>query len=142
MRRTVLAFGSFDFLHPGHLLYLERAKKLGDRLIVIVARDESIKMFKKKRPFFSQNERAKMVGALKMVDRAVVGNRLKKPSDRYLILKRYRPSVVVFGYDQRVDARDVRSYLKKNRIDARVVRIADRFNPKRYKSSKIGREIG
>ena len=141
MVKIVLAFGSFDFLHPGHLLYLERAKRFGTKLIVVVARDESIRMFKKKKPFFNQSDRIKMVGSLRMVDKAVLGNKLGKPSDRYLILKKYKPDVVVFGYDQRVNVGSVKIWLKKNGIDAKVVRIADRVNPELYKSSKIAKGL-
>ncbi len=39
MNKKVMAFGSFDFLHPGHVHYLTRASKLGSYLIVVVARE-------------------------------------------------------------------------------------------------------
>ena len=43
MAKKVMAFGSFDLLHPGHLDYIERAARLGDHLIVVIARDSSIR---------------------------------------------------------------------------------------------------
>ena len=46
--KTVLAFGTFDVLHPGHIHYLKKAKGLGDRLVVIVSRDDSVRLIKKK----------------------------------------------------------------------------------------------
>jgi len=137
--KTVLAFGSFDILHPGHLLYLERARRLGDRLVVVVARDESIKMFKGKGPVFSQRDRVRMLNSLKVVDKAVLGNRLLKSSDRYRVLKEYRPQVIVFGYDQKVNPQSIKKWLKENRMSAKIVRIKSSVNPKFYKSSKLGK---
>lgn len=137
MAKTVLAFGSFDILHPGHLLYLEKARKLGDKLVVIIARDESIKMFKGHAPFFNQEDRRKMIESLKIVDLAVVGNKLKKPDDRYLIIKKYRPSFIVFGYDQKVNEENLAKWLKENKMKSKIVRINSSEDPRKYKSSKV-----
>ncbi len=137
MNKKVMAFGSFDFLHPGHVHYLTRASKLGSYLIVVVARDSSIKAIKGKHPLFGQKERAHLVGSLKMVDKAIVGNRLRKSDDMYKIIKQHRPDVIVFGYDQRVDLPKVRLWLSENRMKAKVVRIKSSLNPKLYKSSRI-----
>jgi Glycerol-3-phosphate cytidylyltransferase (EC 2.7.7.39) len=59
----VLATGTFDILHPGHLLYLEEARALGDELYVIVAREKNIKH--KPKPIISENQRLKMISSLK-----------------------------------------------------------------------------
>ncbi|HUB92863.1 MAG TPA: adenylyltransferase/cytidyltransferase family protein [Candidatus Saccharimonadales bacterium] len=141
MAKTVMAFGSFDILHPGHILYLQKAKRLGDRLIVVVARDRSIEMFKKKRPVFSERERAAMVGSLAVVDRAVLGNNLSGPEGRLKIIRKYRPDVIAFGYDQRIDQKEVGKWLKSNGIKARIVRIKSVADERRYKSSAIRRKI-
>lgn len=137
MTTKVMAFGSFDFLHPGHLHYLTKASKLGNYLIVVVARDSSIKSIKGKPPIFSQRDRAKLVGSLRMVDRAMVGNKLKKSSDMYRIIQQHKPDVIAFGYDQRVDLPKVRVWLKENGMKATVVRVKSSLNPRLYKSSKI-----
>lgn len=137
MARTVMAFGSFDILHPGHVLYLERARRLGDRLLVVVARDSSIEMFKGRKPFFTEKERLHMVSALRVVDKAVLGNRVKDPSGIYGILGRYKPDVIALGYDQRADIRGLKEWLRRNRINASVKRLRARADPARYKSSII-----
>ena len=142
MTRKVMAFGSFDFLHPGHVHYLTKASKLGDYLIVVVARDSSIRSIKGKAPIFGQKERARLVGSLRMVDKAVVGNELRKSGDMYKILKRHRPNAIVFGYDQQVDLKKVRLWLKDNGIKAKVMRIRSSLNPKLYKSSRIKSNMG
>jgi FAD synthetase len=144
MRRakTVMAFGSFDLLHPGHLLYLEKAKRLGGSLIVVVARDSSIEAIKHRKPVVGERARLRMVGALKVVDRAVLGNRLSKPSDRYRIIGKYMPNVIAFGYDQQVDLKGLKEWLKKNGFRIRIVSIKTSKNMRVFKSSKLRAAIG
>lgn len=63
----VVASGYFDPLHVGHVEYLEKAKALGDKLIVVINNDNQIKL-KKGHAFMPQKERARIVKALKPVD--------------------------------------------------------------------------
>ena len=66
--RRVVATGTFDILHPGHVLYLSEARKLGDELYVIVARDSTIKH--KRKPLIPEDQRRFMLRALTCVDHA------------------------------------------------------------------------
>ncbi len=66
-KKIIIASGYFNPLHVGHLEYLEMAKELGDKLIVIINNDEQVKM-KGSAPFMSQEDRLKIVKALKCVD--------------------------------------------------------------------------
>jgi len=59
----VVATGTFDLLHPGHILYLECSKALGDELVVIVARDVNVRH--KPKPVVPQDQRLRMVQSLK-----------------------------------------------------------------------------
>lgn len=135
--KTVLAFGTFDLIHPGHIAYLGAARRLGDKLIVIVARDDSVRMLKKREPFLDEDARCKIVDSLKMVDRAVLGNKLKKPSDIYNIFKKYRPDVIAIGYDQKANIPAMKEWLVRNKIKAKVVKLKVRINDDVYKSSKL-----
>lgn len=141
MVKTVMAFGSFDILHPGHLLYLEKAKRLGDRLIVVVARDSSISLLKKRQSVFSEKDRLKMISSLKIVDKAVLGNKIRNPEERLKIIKRYKPDLIVFGYDQRIAPEEVSMWLRQNDINAIVVRIRSVADERKYKSSVILRKL-
>lgn len=141
MRKTALAFGAFDIIHYGHVRYLREAKRHADRLIVVVARDRSVELLKHRKPFFDENTRLRMVGSLRMVDKAVLGNIVRKPSDRYNIIKKYRPDVVVFGYDQRVSADAVRKWLRQNNLKAKVVRLKEGVDTDVFKSSKIRKRL-
>ena len=131
--KKVLAFGCFDILHMGHYTYLKNAKKLGDRLIVVVARDSTIKKFKKREPVLDEESRRKLVESLKFVDSAILGGK----ADRYEIIKRVRPSVIALGYDQREDERALRKKLKEMNVNARVARIRKSFDPHQHKSSVL-----
>lgn len=139
--RTVIAFGTFDVLHPGHIHYLSRAKALGGRLVVVVARDDSVRMFKSREPVFDQSARLKMVGSLRVVDKAVLGNKLGREEDTYNIFKRYRPDIIALGYDQKVDIPALRKWLARNRVKARIVRLRTKLNDDIYKSSKLIRHL-
>lgn len=65
---TVITFGTFDVLHVGHLRILERARALGDRLVVGVSSDALNRSKKDRDAVFSEQERLQLVGALKVVD--------------------------------------------------------------------------
>lgn len=71
--RTVYAYVCGDIVHEGHLVFLENAKKLGDKLIVGVLTDEAV-MEKKPKPLVSFRERIRLIQALKCVDCAVPQN--------------------------------------------------------------------
>lgn len=68
--RTVLTYGTFDLLHIGHINILERLAQLGDRLIVGVSTDE-FNAEKGKQSVYSFEERSKIVGALRCVDKVI-----------------------------------------------------------------------
>jgi FAD synthetase len=136
-KKLVMAFGSFDIIHPGHLVYLKKARELGDRLIVVVARDDSITMIKGRPPFFDQKTRLKMVGSLRYVDRAVLGHRITEPDDKYKIIMDYKPDVIVFGYDQRVNPKAVKRWTRRHGLKVKIVRAKEALDRNIYKSSKI-----
>jgi FAD synthetase len=131
--KKVLAFGCFDILHMGHYTYLKHAKKLGDKLIVVVARDSTIKKLKKREPVLDEESRRKLVGSLKFVDSAILGSK----GDRYGIIRKIKPSVIALGYDQKEDEEFLKKKLKEMGINARVVRIKKSFNPREHKSSVL-----
>jgi glycerol-3-phosphate cytidylyltransferase len=66
--RKVITYGTFDLLHAGHINLLRRAKELGDYLIVVVSTDEFNWNEKKKKCYFSYEERKKLVEAVRYVD--------------------------------------------------------------------------
>lgn len=66
--KKVITYGTFDLLHYGHVNLLERAKKLGDYLIVAISTDEFNWNMKQKKCYFSYEERKRLVEAIRYVD--------------------------------------------------------------------------
>lgn len=113
----VLATGTFDILHPGHLLYLSEAKALGDELYVIVARESMIKH--KPKPIIPEGQRLDMVAGLRMVDKAMLGDE----RDMFAPLREIRPDIIALGRNQLFNEKELEAQLRAHGIHARVVRI-------------------
>jgi FAD synthetase len=114
----VMATGVFDLLHPGHLYFLTEARKLGDELIVVVARDQTARRLKHE-PYVPEHLRRQMVEALKPVDRAILGS----PTDIYATVVQERPDVIALGFDQRFDEKEVERECERRGVKVRVVRL-------------------
>jgi FAD synthetase len=115
---TVVAQGTFDLLHPGHVHYLEEAAEMGEELHVIVARTPNVTH--KPDPILPASQRREMVDALAAVDEAVLGH----PEDVFVPLNRIEPDVIVLGYDQHHDEGALESALEANGHDCRVERAS------------------
>ena len=127
MSGRVVCAGTFDHLHPGHLNFLMQASALGDELIVIVARDETVKKIKGASPDHDENLRKSNVEATGIPKKVVLGN---LNEDLFVILDELSPAVVALGYDQRVSEEEIVARLP----GCRVVRT-EPFHPERFKSS-------
>lgn len=79
--KTVIAHGTFDIFHYGHLFYLQNAKGYGDKLCVLVSSDAYAKS-RGKNPYFNENIRLTIINSLKVVDKAIIRN--EKITDDYL----------------------------------------------------------
>jgi FAD synthetase len=131
-----MATGVFDLLHPGHLFFLSEARKLGDELVVVVARDATARRIKHE-PITSEASRVQMVAALRDVDRAILGNR----GNIYDILPEVRPDVIVLGFDQDHDEAQIVAEARRRGLDTKVVRLP-RFEGDLDGTRKIVRKVG
>jgi FAD synthetase len=113
----VVATGTFDLLHPGHVLYLERSKILGDELVVIVARDVNVRH--KPKPVLPEEQRQRMVQSLKAVDRAILG----EESDIFRTIEQLNPDIITLGFDQHFDIGHLETELSRRGLHPRIVRI-------------------
>lgn len=94
-KKIVLAGGCFDILHPGHVIFLEKAKEIGDILIIFLESDQKVKELKgKSRPVYKQQERAKVLSALRVVDYVVMLPYMKLESEYDELVRRVNPQVI------------------------------------------------
>lgn len=94
--KTVITFGTFDVLHVGHVRILNRARKIGDRLVVGISTD-ALNISKKGRaPVYPQRERAELVGALDSVDEVFFEESLELKGE---YIRRHGADVLVMGDD-------------------------------------------
>ncbi len=131
--RTVMAFGTFDCIHPGHIYYLRKAKSLGDRLVVVVARDSNVLGIKGRAAATNENDRLEIVRQLRFVDEAVLGDR---EMGKWGVIKRCRPLVIALGYDQWASIPSLRKELDAAGVKPRIVRVGA-YKPENHSSSKI-----
>ena len=95
MKKIVLVGGCFDVLHPGHVIFLEKAKKAGDKLVVLLESDERVKKLKGiKRPVHNQKERAEVLLALKSVDQVVMLSYTEDEKDYDEIILKIKPDII------------------------------------------------
>jgi len=94
--RTGITFGTFDLLHIGHINILERSRALCDRLIVGVSTDALNIAKKGIAPVYSQEERLKIVSALRVVDEVFLEESLEKKAD---YIREFNADVLVMGDD-------------------------------------------
>ena len=95
-RRVVFTNGCFDLLHPGHIATLEKARNLGDALVVGVNSDRSVRESKGAgRPILPERERAEILAALESVDGVVI---FDEPTPQEIITA-LLPDVLVKGGD-------------------------------------------
>ncbi|MFQ5762345.1 MAG: adenylyltransferase/cytidyltransferase family protein [Candidatus Bathyarchaeia archaeon] len=141
-RKTrVIASGVFDLIHYGHLKFLEKAKEVGGpdaELIVVVARDATVRKMKGAAPVLPEEQRCAIVEALKPVDLAILGHEtLNIPA----IIEAYKPDIIALGYDQAEIERKVLDYLKNAQLSTRVVMVGHFGTEDLDSSTKIKRKI-
>lgn len=119
----VMATGTFDILHPGHGLYLQKAKELGGKdaeLVVVLAKDSTVKA-RKRIPVIGENQRLEMIKYLKPVNEAYLGY----DGDMFKIVKEIKPDIIAIGSDQTHDEEKLQKELDKRNIPAKVMRVED-----------------
>ncbi|MCD6493362.1 MAG: FAD synthase [Archaeoglobaceae archaeon] len=135
MQMKVVATGTFDILHPGHIRFLKEAKALGDELIVIVAREKNVKH--KPKPIIPEEQRRRMVEAIKYVDKAILGDE----KDMFKPIMDIKPDIIVLGYDQHFDEKWLEEELRKRNLNCKVVRIKAKEECEYCSSAKIIKRI-
>jgi len=140
-RKVVLASGTFDLLHLGHVKYLEEAKKAGGKnakLVVIVARDKTVEKRKGAKPVMPEEHRRALVESLRVVDEAILGY---EEFDIAAVIEELKPDVIAVGYDQDGIEEHVRRVVARKKLPVRVVKIGKFGRDELNSSLKIKRKI-
>ncbi len=104
--KTVLTYGTYDLLHKGHVLLLERARQLGDQLIVGLSTD-AFNVVKGKSCCYSYEDRFLILSAIKYVDRIIPEDTWEQKVDD---IKRFNVDVFVMGDDWKGKFDHLREY--------------------------------
>ncbi|HLV91832.1 MAG TPA: adenylyltransferase/cytidyltransferase family protein [Aequorivita sp.] len=94
METVVYVIGVFDLFHIGHVKLLERAKALGDKLVVSVNGDDMVASYKRK-PYFNEHDRLEIVKACRYVDETFI----IRQYDNKEVIKKYAVNKIVHGDD-------------------------------------------
>jgi FAD synthetase len=140
-KKTVLASGTFDLLHLGHVRFLEEAKKAGGKnadLIVIVARDNTVEKRKGKTPVMPEDQRRALVESLKVVDEAILG---WEDFSIDKVIEIINPDIIAVGHDQDGIENEVQKAIEEKNVAIEIAKIG-RFGKRELdSSSKIVRKI-
>ena len=128
--KKVLVFGSFDLIHEGHKYLFREAKKLGDKLIVVVARDSTIREFKKHNPKFNEEERIIHVKEIGIADEVKLGYE----GDKWKVIEEIKPDIIALGCDQNSYTKGLKKGMKDRGLNVKIIRLKS-YKPEKYKSS-------
>lgn len=140
-RKVVLATGTFDLLHYGHVYYLTEAKKVGGenaKLVVVVARDNTVEKMKGSKPIIPENQRKAVIEALRVVDEVLLGH---EEMDMLGIIEYVKPDIIAVGHDQKYIEEMLSRQLAEKGLKIQVIRIGRFGGEELNSSSKIKRKI-
>lgn len=124
-KRIVLVGGCFDILHIGHVIFLEKAKELGDYLFVLLENDRRVKEIKgENRPVNTQIDRAKILSALSSVDYVVFLPKLKKDDKYDAVVAKIKPAIIA---TTKGDPGRIHKERQAQQVNARLVDVTKRL---------------
>lgn len=135
--KKIMVFGTFDIFHKGHVNFLKQARKHGDYLIAVIARDKTVFLVKRQKTRNKEQERLKNLENSDLADKVVLGN-LK---DKYAVIRKYQPDVICLGYDQKNFVENLEKKIVEFKLDkTRVVRLKSYYSDK-YKTSILKKYV-
>ncbi|MBI5022821.1 MAG: adenylyltransferase/cytidyltransferase family protein [Candidatus Magasanikbacteria bacterium] len=134
---TILLFGTFDILHPGHQSLFQQARRYGETVIAVIARDSTVEKLKKHAPYFTAEQRQKNLRQTGWVDKVFLGDK----KDYFKIIKKIKPDIICLGYDQKFFIKKLKRQIVEWGLKIKIIKLKS-FQPKKYKSSKyVGYKI-
>lgn len=143
--QTVAISGGFDPVHIGHIELMEEARKLGDKLIVIVNNDNWL-LAKKGFVFMKEEERAAIIRAIRFVDEVVITKHPEHPTDMSVCaeLETVRPTIFANGGDRKPDGDPVPEVTLCEKLNIQLVYNAGKSGKVQSSSELVKhvREVG
>jgi D-beta-D-heptose 7-phosphate kinase/D-beta-D-heptose 1-phosphate adenosyltransferase len=137
-QKIVFTNGCFDLLHPGHIHLLNEAKRCGERLIVGLNSDESVRRLKgAKRPILSETDRAAILGALDCVDLVITFDE-DTPIE---LIETLEPDVLVKGSDYRPERVVGKEYVESYGGKVHLVPVVEGYSTTRL-AEKVSEKNG
>jgi len=132
---SIAAVGTFDGVHDGHRALIRQATEHGDRIIAVVARDETVEQVKGHKPQYHECERVAELLQIDVIDDIVLGY---GDEDKMCVVRDHVPDVVLLGYDQEHFVDELYELAQEDEQDFVIVR-ARAYKPDVYKSSLLNR---
>lgn len=136
INKTVAIFGVFDGIHEGHSSLIKEAKKQGNHLVAIIARDEIVKKLKGKLPKYTEVERIKSLLDVGEVDLVLLGD---PEIETYNTLKEINPDVVYLGYDQKALFENINKVIKNGNLPKMEIICGEPHKPELFHSSILNK---
>lgn len=119
-KKLIITNGCFDILHPGHIKIFELSKKMGDRLLVLVNSDKSVKMNKGlKRPILKLSERLILLSAIKYIDYIIVFHE-KTPE---ILITKVKPEILTKGSQYKKSKIVGSKFVEENGGEVKVIKM-------------------
>ena len=135
--KTVAIFGVFDGVHDGHLSFIKEAKKEGNHLVAIVARDNVVEELKDKLPLNNEVDRINKLLEIHDIDLVLLGD---PKIGTYNILKEVNPNVVYLGYDQKELYENLNNAIKNGSLPKMKVVCGKPHQPETFHSSILNKD--
>jgi len=137
-QKIVFTNGCFDLLHPGHIHLLNEAKRCGERLIVGLNSDESVRRLKGvKRPILSETDRAAILGALDCVDLVIIF----EEDTPIKLIETLEPDVLVKGSDYRPESVVGKEFVESYGGKVHLVPVVEGYSTTRL-AEKVSEKTG
>jgi len=134
--KTVTIFGVFDGIHDGHKSFIHEARKQGDRLIAIVARDSVVNKLKNKIPINNEVERINSLLKIEDIDIVLLGD---PDQGSYKVLKEINPDIIYLGYDQQSLLNDIKKSIKNGLLPKIKLIQGEAHKPEIFHSSLLNK---
>lgn len=123
-----MVFGTFDGLHKGHENFLNQSKSLGDKLTIVIARDQNVEKIKSKQTTHNEKQRLNTIQKTFHSAKVILGDL----NNFYQSIENLKPNIIALGYDQKANLEELKLIFPQ----IKIIRLKS-FQPEKYKSSLL-----